>query len=55
MVTAKPGRLAAAIDEATAVMRIQRHVPANKPDDFSISTSDSWWSSSTASLPLSRW
>jgi putative ABC transport system permease protein len=40
MVTARPGRLAAAIDEATAVMRIQRHVPANKPDDFSISTSD---------------
>jgi putative ABC transport system permease protein len=40
MVTAKPGRLAAAIDEATAVMRIQRHVPPNKPDDFSISTSD---------------
>jgi putative ABC transport system permease protein len=40
MVTAKPGRLAAAIDEATVVMRIQRHVPPNKPDDFSISTSD---------------
>jgi putative ABC transport system permease protein len=40
MVMAKPGRLAAAIDEATAVMRIQRHVPVNKPDDFSISTSD---------------
>ncbi len=40
MVTAKPGRLAAAVDEATAVMRIQRHVPASKPDDFSISTSD---------------
>jgi putative ABC transport system permease protein len=40
MVNAKPGRLAAAIDEATAVLRIQRHVPANKPDDFSISTSD---------------
>jgi putative ABC transport system permease protein len=40
MVTAKPGRLAAAVDEATAVLRIQRHVPPNKPDDFSISTSD---------------
>jgi putative ABC transport system permease protein len=40
MVIAKPGRLAAAVDEATVVMRIQRHVPANKPDDFSISTSD---------------
>jgi putative ABC transport system permease protein len=40
MVTAKPGRLPAAIDEATAVLRILRHVPANKPDNFSISTSD---------------
>ena len=40
VVIAKPGQLAAAIDEATAVMRIQRHVPPNKPDDFSISTSD---------------
>ncbi len=40
MVIAKPGLLPAAIDEATAVMRIQRHVPPNKPDDFSISTSD---------------
>ncbi len=39
-VTAKPGQLAAAVDEATAVMRIQRHVPTNKPDDFSISTAD---------------
>lgn len=39
-ITAKPGRMAAAIDEASAVLRIQRHVPANKPDDFSISTSD---------------
>ncbi len=40
IVIAKPGRLAAAVDEATAVMRIQRHVPVTKPDDFSISTSD---------------
>ncbi len=39
-INAKPGRLAAAIDEATAVLRIQRHVPANKPNDFSISTAD---------------
>lgn len=39
-VTAKPGKLAAAVDEATAVMRIQRHVPPDKPDDFSISTAD---------------
>ncbi len=40
IVIAKPGRLAAAVDEATAVMRIQRHVPPDKPDNFSISTSD---------------
>ncbi len=40
VVIAKPGRLPAAVDEATAVLRIQRHVPSNKPDDFSISTSD---------------
>jgi putative ABC transport system permease protein len=39
-VTAKPGRLPAAIDQTTAVLRILRHVPPNKPDDFSISTSD---------------
>ena len=39
-INAKPGRLAAAVDEATAVLRIQRHVPANKPNDFSISTAD---------------
>jgi putative ABC transport system permease protein len=39
-VNAKPGRMAAAIDEATAVLRIQRRVPADKPDDFSISTAD---------------
>jgi putative ABC transport system permease protein len=40
VIIAKPGRLAAAVDEATAVLRIQRHVPPNKPDNFSISTSD---------------
>ncbi|MBV9770212.1 MAG: ABC transporter permease [Bryobacterales bacterium] len=40
IVVAKPNRLPEAVDEATAVMRIQRHVPPNKPDDFSISTSD---------------
>jgi putative ABC transport system permease protein len=39
-INAKPGRLAAAVDEATAVLRIQRHVPTNKPNDFSISTAD---------------
>jgi putative ABC transport system permease protein len=40
VITARPGRLSAAVDEATAVMRIQRHVPPNKPDDFAISTSE---------------
>src|ERR1700733_8960771 len=39
-INARPGRLAAAVDEATAVLRIQRHVPTNKPNDFSISTAD---------------
>src|SRR5271166_1800597 len=40
VIIAKPGRLPAAVDEATAVLRIQRRVPTNKPDDFSITTSD---------------
>ncbi len=40
MVEAKPGLMASAIDEARAVLRVQRHVPYNKPDDFNISTSE---------------
>jgi putative ABC transport system permease protein len=40
IVAALPGQLPAAIDEVRAVMRIQRHVPPTKPDDFSISTSE---------------
>jgi putative ABC transport system permease protein len=40
VVVAKPAMLAAAIDETRAVLRIQRHVATNKPDDFSISTSE---------------
>src|SRR3984893_15887994 len=40
IVVAKPGRLAAAIDETRVVMRIQRHDPPTKPDDFFISTSE---------------
>jgi putative ABC transport system permease protein len=40
VVAAKPGQLAAAIDQARVVLRIQRHVPPNKPDDFFISTSE---------------
>jgi putative ABC transport system permease protein len=40
VVVALPGKLAAAIDEARAVLRIQRRVPVAKPDDFFISTSE---------------
>jgi putative ABC transport system permease protein len=40
VVVAKPGRLAAAIDETRVVMRIQRKVPTSKSDDFFISTSE---------------
>jgi len=40
VVVAKPQKLAAAIDEARAVLRIQRRVPVAKPDDFFISTSE---------------
>jgi putative ABC transport system permease protein len=35
---AKPGKLAVAIDEVAMVLRQQRRVPLNKPDDFWIST-----------------
>jgi len=40
IVAAKPGQLPVATDEVRAVLRIQRHVAPNKPDDFSISTSE---------------
>jgi putative ABC transport system permease protein len=40
VVVAKPGKLAAAIDETRAVLRLERRVPFNKPDSFSISTSE---------------
>ena len=40
VVVAKEGKLAAAIDETRAVLRVQRRVPFNKPDDFFISTSE---------------
>jgi putative ABC transport system permease protein len=40
VLVAKPGQLAAAIDEARAVLRLERRVPFNKPDSFSISTSE---------------
>jgi putative ABC transport system permease protein len=32
--------LPVAIDEARAILRLQRHVPLTKPDDFFLSTSD---------------
>src|SRR5262249_12319938 len=40
MVQAKPGKVAAAIDEIRVVLRQQRHVPLDKPDNFAISTAD---------------
>jgi len=40
IVLARPGQLAAAIDETRAVLRLRRHVPYSKPDDFYISTSE---------------
>jgi putative ABC transport system permease protein len=40
VIQSKPGRLDEAIDEARVVLRIQRHVPFNKPDNFSISTGE---------------
>jgi putative ABC transport system permease protein len=36
--TAKPGLLPQALDEITAVLRIDRRVAHNKPDDFALST-----------------
>ena len=40
IVVARPGKLAQARDEVTAVLRIERRVPHDKPDDFSISTAE---------------
>jgi putative ABC transport system permease protein len=40
VVIAQPGRLAEAADEVRAVLRIERRVPRDKPDNFSISTSE---------------
>jgi putative ABC transport system permease protein len=37
---AKPGKLAVAIDEVAVVLRQQRRVPLNKPDNFWISTGE---------------
>ncbi len=40
IVVAHPGKLAQARDEVTAVLRIERRVPHDKPDNFSISTAE---------------
>jgi putative ABC transport system permease protein len=40
LVEALPGRMPAAADEVRAVLRIERRVPHDKPDNFSISTPD---------------
>src|ERR1035438_2814946 len=40
MVLAKDGKLAAAIDELSAVLRQERHVPLSAPDNFAVSTAD---------------
>jgi len=40
IVLARDGELPEAIDEVRAVLRIQRHVPLDKPDNFFISTAD---------------
>lgn len=39
-ISAKPGRVAAAIDEVRAILRIERRVPLSKPDNFSVSTAE---------------
>jgi putative ABC transport system permease protein len=39
-VTANDGMLPRAIDEIRTILRIRRHLPPNKPDNFSISTAD---------------
>ena len=40
VVTAKDGQLPKAMDEVRTVLRIDRRVPYNKPDDFALSTAD---------------
>ena len=40
VVTAKEGQLPEALDEVRSVLRIDRHVPYDKPDNFALSTAD---------------
>jgi len=40
VVTAKDGQLPKALDEIRTVLRIDRHVPYDKPDNFALSTAD---------------
>ncbi len=40
VVTAQPGRLPGALDEVRTVLRLDRHVPYSKPDDFALSTAE---------------
>ena len=40
IVTASDGMLPRAMDEIRTILRVRRHVPPNKPDNFSLSTAD---------------
>lgn len=40
MATAKPGKLNEALEEMRLILRRQRNVPADKPDNFGVQTSD---------------
>jgi putative ABC transport system permease protein len=40
VVTAREGQLSKAMDEIRTVLRIDRHVPYDKPDNFALSTAD---------------
>ncbi|HKW96248.1 MAG TPA: ABC transporter permease [Bryobacteraceae bacterium] len=40
VVTAQDGKLPQALDEVRTILRIDRRVPYNKPDDFALSTAD---------------
>jgi putative ABC transport system permease protein len=40
VVTAREGELPQAMDQVRSILRIDRHVPYNKPDNFALSTAD---------------